>query len=126
MTSSAPSEAARKEMMRAARSRKNLDNSFFISRETGEIVTRAWRDDRSYFSDGPEGTYEVHIRKSPFFSYSDLDDQIESIMAMVYQEDGMKSEELQNMKELRSYSNECLKGNFGFSEQRIAELRGLP
>lgn len=92
MQSEVPTQAARKEMMKVARSKKSLDNSFFISKETGDIVTRAYRDDKAYFPNRPKNTYEVHIRKCPFFSYSDLDDQIESIMAMVYQEDEMNSQ----------------------------------
>lgn len=91
MQSEVPTQAARKEMMKVARSKKLLDNSFFISKETGEITSRAYRDDKSYFPNIPKNTYEVHIRKCPFFSYLDLDEQIESIMAMVYQEDEMSN-----------------------------------
>jgi hypothetical protein len=75
-----PSESAKKEMMACARSKKNPDNSFFIEKETGEIKNRAYRDDRSYFPSCPKGTYEIHIQKEPFLSYSMLDDIIEAQM----------------------------------------------
>lgn len=35
----------------------------------------------------------------------------------------MEEEERQNVLELASYSDECLKGNFGFGKQKIAEIR---
>lgn len=75
-----PSDDAKKEMMACARSKKNPDNSFFIEKETGKIKTRAYRDDRSYFPSCPKGTYEIHIQKEPFLSYSMLDDIIEAQM----------------------------------------------
>jgi hypothetical protein len=75
-----PSDDAKKEMMACARSKKNPDNSFFIMKENGEIRTRAYRDDRSYFPSIPAGTYEIHIQKEPFLSYSMLDDIIEAQM----------------------------------------------
>lgn len=42
-----------------ARSRKNPDNSFFISKESGEIVSRAYRDEKGYFPSIPTGTAEI-------------------------------------------------------------------
>ncbi|MBT0160604.1 hypothetical protein G4O51_11550 [Candidatus Bathyarchaeota archaeon A05DMB-2] len=57
-----------KERLLAARGRHpETANSFFISRETGEIVHRAWRDNHAWFENVPVGTFEVHIsRKRPF------------------------------------------------------------
>ncbi|HWQ18464.1 MAG TPA: hypothetical protein VN455_01715 [Methanotrichaceae archaeon] len=112
-------------MMKAAKGKSKV-NSFFISRETGEMVSSAWRDDKAYFPDKPKNTYEVHIRREPFMSYSMLDDQIEDIMCNVYQEDEMETQQLEELKELASYSDDVLKYQFGFSERRIAGLRELP
>lgn len=87
MQSEMPNAEARKAMMACARSKKNPDNSFFIDRATGAIKTRAYRDDRAWFPNVPKGTYEIHIRKEPFLSYSMLDDLIAEIMNRVWQED---------------------------------------
>jgi hypothetical protein len=87
MQSVEPNQEARKEMMACARSRENPDNSFFIDRETGELKTSAYRDDKGYFPDLPKNTYEIHILKEPFFSYDQLQEQIDGIMQVVWQED---------------------------------------
>jgi hypothetical protein len=118
-----PNQEARKEMMACARSKKNPNNSFFIDRETGELKTTSYRDDKGYFPNRPKNTYEVHILKEPFFSYEMLQEQIDSIMQRVWEEDEMEEQQEKEMRELASYSDEVLKGNFGFSDSRIAELR---
>lgn len=87
MQSVEPNMEARKAMVACARSRKNPDNSFFIDRETGELKTTAYRDDKGYFPSKPSNTYEVHILKEPFFSYDQLQAQIDSIMQVVWQQD---------------------------------------
>jgi hypothetical protein len=92
MKSVEPNQAARKAMMSVARSKKNPNNSFFIDRATGAIKTAAYRDEKGYFPEIPKGTYEVHIRKCPFCSYSDLQDQIDAIMCNVWQEDAIEEE----------------------------------
>lgn len=88
-----PNEETRKIMMICARSRKNLNNSFFIEKDTGEIKCAAYRDERAYFPQYPEGTYEIHIQKDPFLSYSMLDAIIEAQMWGVLAEERMKDEE---------------------------------
>lgn len=87
MISVEPNQEARKAMMACARSKKNPNNSFFIDRTTGELRTTAYRDDKGYFPNIPKNTYEVHILKEPFFSYEMLQEQIDSIMDMVRQQD---------------------------------------
>lgn len=87
MQSVEPNQEARKAMMACARSRKNPNNSFFIDRKTGELKTTAYRDDKGYFPDIPKNTYEVHILKEPFLSYDQLQEQIDSIMQVVWQQD---------------------------------------
>lgn len=87
MRSVEPNMEARKAMMSCARSAKNPNNSFFIDRATGELRTTAYRDEKGYFPEVPKGTYEVHILKEPFFSYEMLQEQIDSIMAMIWQQD---------------------------------------
>lgn len=87
MQSVEPNMEAKKAMMACARSRKNPDNSFFIDRETGALRTTAYRDDKGYFPNQPNNTYEVHILKEPFFSYDQLQEQIDSIMQVVWQQD---------------------------------------
>jgi len=76
-----PTKKAKREMMKSAK-RLISNNSFFISKTTGEIITSAWRDDKSYFADYPKDTYEVHIRKNYFQSYTDLDEQIDNIISI--------------------------------------------
>jgi hypothetical protein len=123
MTIEKPNEEARKEMMRAARG-KSKSNSFFIFRETGEIKQATWRDDNSYFSSIPKGTYEIHIRKCPFCSYSDLDAQIENTVAMLEQNDEMELEAHKRfLKEIATFSEERIQAEYGFSSAKIAELR---
>jgi hypothetical protein len=82
---SMPSEYSQKEMMKVARSKKNPDNSFFIDRDTGQIVSRAYRDNKGYFPNYPTNTYEVHISKEPFLSYADLKKQLCQIVEMLEQ-----------------------------------------
>lgn len=67
-----------KELLLAARGRHPENaNSFFVSRETGEIVHRAWRDNHSWFENVPVGAFEVHIaRKRPFASYADVNEML--------------------------------------------------
>jgi hypothetical protein len=87
MQAKVPSESARKEMMSVARSKKNPDNSFFVSKESGEIMSRAYRDEKGYFPLVPKGTYEIHITKEPFLSYGMLDEVIEAQMWGVREEE---------------------------------------
>jgi hypothetical protein len=125
MRSEEPNQEARKAMMKVARSR-NQTKSFFISRDTGEIVTSAYRDKNSYFASIPKGTYEVHIATiNPFFSYDDLQEWINQIMQRVWEEDGMQEQQDKELKELAQYSDERLDRDFGFSKGKIAELRKL-
>lgn len=100
MQSLEPNMEARKAMMACARSKKSPDNSFFIDRQTGELRTTAYRDDKGYFPQIPKGTYEVHVLKEPFFSYNQLQEQIDSIMQRVWEEDEMEE---QQEKELTDY-----------------------
>lgn len=123
MQSVEPNMEARKAMMACARSAKNPDNSFFVDKASGELRTTAYRDDKGYFPQIPKNTYEIHIIKEPFFSYDQLQEQIDSIMQRVWEEDEMEEQQRKELKELASYSDEVLKGNFGFSDRRIRELR---
>ncbi len=122
MQSEPPSEGAQREIMKSIRGHKGL--SFFISRETGEIESSQWRSKDSWFSSIPKGTYEVHIESvNPFFSYDDLKDWIDGIMQRVWEEDEMEEQQVKEMKELASYSDDRLKGEFGFTDARIREIR---
>ncbi|OPY56076.1 MAG: hypothetical protein A4E49_00310 [Methanosaeta sp. PtaU1.Bin112] len=123
MKSMEPSKEARKEMMRAARGKSKV-NSFFISGETGEIVQSAWRDDRAWFPDKPNGTYEVHIRREPFMSYSMLQDQIDDIMRCVWQdEENLHESEMRFLRDMVNLPDDQIKAEFGFKPAKIAELR---
>ena len=93
MQAKVPSESAKKEMMSVARTKKNPDNSFFISKESGEIISRAYRDEKGYFPSVPKGTYEIHVTKEPFMSYPMLDDLIEAQMWSVREEGRIAEEE---------------------------------
>jgi hypothetical protein len=118
-----PNKEARKEMLRAARG-KSATNSFFVSKETGEIVSSAWRDEVAYFPTVPKGTYEIHIRAG--ISNVDLGLLIEEVVDLQVQGEEIKElekKQIADIKELASYSDEVLKGNFGFSMQRIQEIR---
>jgi hypothetical protein len=125
MRSAEPSEAACKFLMRVAR-RTIRDNSVFISRETGEVVSTAWRDKNSWFprESLPQGTYEIHIDTgNPFFSYEDLQYWIDPVMQRIWEEDEMEEQQAKDLEELASYSEDILKYQFGFSDRKIAELR---
>ena len=93
MTAEMPNEEAKKAMMACARSKKNPNNSFFISKETGEIKTTAYRDEKGYFPSVPAGTYEIHITNEPFLSYGQLDEVIEAQMWGVREQDRVDEEE---------------------------------
>ncbi|HWQ19238.1 MAG TPA: hypothetical protein VN455_05615 [Methanotrichaceae archaeon] len=121
--SQAPTKTARKEMMKSIRG-KGKDNSFFISRETGEIVSSAWRDDKGHFPQTPEGTYEVHVERAPFETYSDLDAFLDSVMCRVYEEDNMVSEsEKQYLKDVISISEEQANQEYGLKADQIEKIR---
>lgn len=92
MKAKLPNEEARQAMMNVARSKKNPNNSFFILKETGEIKTTAYRDERGYFPDIPKGTYEIHITKEPFLSYDMLDEIIEAQIWNVREQERMGEE----------------------------------
>jgi hypothetical protein len=125
MRSEEPNKEARQAMMSYARYGNERDNSFFIDRETGKLISSSWRDDKSYYPTIPQDTYEVHIQRSRFMSYSDLQELIDSIMQRVWEEDEMSEQQEKDMKELSTYSDDCLKEIFGFSEQKIKELREM-
>jgi hypothetical protein len=90
-----PTIKAKKEMMRSAKGISSK-NSFFISKITGDIIISAWRDNKSYFADIPKDTYEIHIRKNYFLSYSDLNEQIENTISLILQDEEMQKEYEQN------------------------------
>ena len=93
MKAKLPNEDARKTMMSVARSKKNPNNSFFIKKETGEIKSTAYRDEKGYFPSIPSGTYEIHIQKEPFLSYDMLDEIIEAQMRGVSEQERIDEEE---------------------------------
>lgn len=92
MKAKLPNEEARKAMMKVARSKKNPNNSFFISMETGEIKAIQYREQNAYFPSFPTGTYEIHITKEPFLSYDMLDEIIGAQMWGVREQERMDEE----------------------------------
>ncbi len=93
MRSIEPDEAAQKEIMRCVRgTRKSRDNSFFISKTTGQLIRTSWRDDQSWFPPKslPQNTYEIHVSnkiKNAFYSYNELREFLKQIMKGVWEKD---------------------------------------
>lgn len=71
-------------MMKAARNKK-LDNAFFINKNTGEIVTTAFKGKDSYFQFLPQNTYEIDIKRKAFMSYEELNNIIQLQIEMISQ-----------------------------------------
>ena len=87
LVSELPDKDARKAMMRCARSKKNLDNSFLIERSSGRLMRTVWRDEQSWLTFVPKEWYEIHILKNPFYSYEELDKDLRVEMDRIWEED---------------------------------------
>jgi len=74
-----PTSETRSRMMRRARGHtENKDNHFFISAETGEIVSSGYlQGNEDYFPTIPKDTYDVEVSKEMFLSYAKLDERID-------------------------------------------------
>jgi hypothetical protein len=74
-----PTEKTKKFLMRRARGHTvNKDNHFFISAETGEVMSSGYlQGNGDYFSHTPKNTYDVEVSKEMFLSYAQLDERIE-------------------------------------------------
>lgn len=76
---SRPTDEVRKYLMRRARGHtENKDNHFFISIETGKIVSTGYlQGNGDWFPHTPKNTYDVRVSYEPFLSYAQLDEYIE-------------------------------------------------
>ena len=74
-----PTDEVQKFLMRRARGHtENKDNRYFISAESGEMISSGYLQGNGDWLVGiPKGTYEVAVSYEPFLSYDRLDKYIE-------------------------------------------------
>lgn len=79
-----PTDETRKFLMRRARGKTECkDNRFYISCETGEIVSSVYlQGNGDYAAHIPKNTYEIGVSYEPFLSYNKLDEYIAYGMQM--------------------------------------------